>query len=272
MAAIGDDVGHIRSRLDTRADRDILDWLTQIDYGPQQSDYLKRRQPGTGQWLLDSEEFHCWLSASSQTLFCPGIPGAGKTILTSIVVDHLYSKVHSDPKTGIAYIYCNYQRQDEQKLDSLLASILKQLAESQPLLPKSVRDLYDRHKNSKTRPSCDELLSSLQSVMATYSRVFLVVDALDECQVADGCRTRFLSELFKLQTKSRINILATSRDSLEISKHFKDNGATLEIRASTSDVARYLEGQMPYLPSFVQRDPTLQKEITECISEAVDGM
>jgi AAA+ superfamily predicted ATPase len=89
----------------------ILDWLTLIDYTPQQNDFIGRREEGTGQWLLDSEEFQEWLNTSKQTLFCPGIPGAGKTMMTSIVVEHLRAKFGNDANTGIAYLYCSYQPQ-----------------------------------------------------------------------------------------------------------------------------------------------------------------
>ncbi|KAH8728256.1 WD domain-containing protein, partial [Phaeosphaeriaceae sp. PMI808] len=41
--------------------KDILDWLTPVNYGPQHSDYINRRQPGTGQWLLDSAQFKAWV-------------------------------------------------------------------------------------------------------------------------------------------------------------------------------------------------------------------
>lgn len=67
----------------------ILDWLTRIDYYSQQNDFINRRQAETGQWLLDSEQFEAWEGTEERTLFCPGIPGAGKTILTSIVIDTL---------------------------------------------------------------------------------------------------------------------------------------------------------------------------------------
>ena len=93
-----------------------------IDYAPQQNDYIRRRQPGTGQWLLDSAEFQRWLYTGKQTLFCPGIPGAGKTILTSIVVDELTTRFGNDRIIGIAYVYCNFRRQHEQKADDLLAN------------------------------------------------------------------------------------------------------------------------------------------------------
>lgn len=32
----------------------ILDWLAPVNYGSQQSDFIRRRQEGTGTWLLDS--------------------------------------------------------------------------------------------------------------------------------------------------------------------------------------------------------------------------
>jgi hypothetical protein len=71
----------------------ILDWITVTDYSSQQSDFLRRRQMGTGQWLLDSTDYKQWVAAIQQTLFCPGIPGAGKTILTSVVVDDLHERL-----------------------------------------------------------------------------------------------------------------------------------------------------------------------------------
>lgn len=95
--------------------RAIVDWLTPIDYAPQQSDFIARRQEGTGQWLLDSNEFQIWLKQSRQTMFCPGMHGAGKTIIASIVVDHVYTTFQNDASIGIAYLYCNFRRHQEQK-------------------------------------------------------------------------------------------------------------------------------------------------------------
>ena len=108
--------------------RAVLDWLDPADYAPQQSDYIGRRQAGTGQWLLDTAEFQEWVESNRQTLFCPGIPGAGKTILTAIVIDDLTARFHGDQSIGIAYIYFNFRRQDEQKAERLLANLLKQLS------------------------------------------------------------------------------------------------------------------------------------------------
>jgi hypothetical protein len=249
----------------------ILKWLTPIDYASQQNDYLRRRQSGTGQWLLDSEKYQAWLKTSRQTLFCPGIPGAGKTILTSIVINDLITRFQNDPSIGIAYIFCNFRRKDDQKAEDLLASLLKQLSQERPSLPDIVKDLYGRHKDKRTRPPLEEISRTLQSVAAMYSGVFIIVDALDECQVYDGCRTRFLLEIFNLQAKCGANLFATSRFIPEIKERF-EGSISLEIRASNEDVRRYLNGHMSQLPGFVRRSQELQDKVKTEIVKAVGGM
>ncbi|RYP43974.1 hypothetical protein DL768_009519 [Monosporascus sp. mg162] len=267
----GADVQAMKSKLDAKEDLEILDWITAIDYGPQHSDYLKRRQPGTGQWFLQSAEYNTWLAASKRTLFCPGLPGAGKTILSCTVVDDLRKRFHDDATVGIAYVYCNFRRHDEQKAEDLLSSLLKQLSQERPSLPETVKALYDNHLQKKTRPSLGEISGSLQLVAAMYSRVFIVIDALDECQEVEDCRKRFLSEIFGLQAKSAANVFATSRFIPEIVDRFKDS-ALLEIRADAKDMEKYLESHMGPLPSFVRNDRLLQDDIKARISEAVGGI
>ena len=264
-------VNTIRSNFAKREDLEILDWLTPVDYGPQQSDNFRRRQSGTGQWLLDSAAYQTWLNAKNQTLFCPGIPGAGKTIVTAIVVDELCKKFQNDASIGIAYIYCNFRKWDEQKAEQLLLSLLKQLIQERPSLPDDVKTLYDYHNNKRTRPSFDEIWKVLHSVAATYLRLFIIVDALDECQVFDGCRTKFLSEISILQAKCGANIFATSRFVPDITEKF-EGSLSIEIRASNEDVRRYLDGHLSQFPAFVRRSLELQNEIKAAIIKAVDGM
>ncbi|KAF4626279.1 hypothetical protein G7Y89_g11882 [Cudoniella acicularis] len=249
----------------------ILDWLTPINYAGQQSDLINRRQAGTGAWLLASTEFQTWVDTGKQTLFCPGIPGAGKTILTSIVVDELNKKYHNNTSVGIAYVYCNFQRQGEQKALDLLTNLLKQLAQRQPSLPSSVEDLHHQHKARHTRPSLDDISRALRSVGALYSRVFIIVDALDECQTANNCRSKLLCEIFSFQAKTEANFFATSRPAPHIEREFS-GCMSIEITASNEDVCRYLDSRMLQLPAFVLKRPDLQEEIKTKITPAVEGM
>jgi hypothetical protein len=51
-----------------------------------------------------------------QTLFCPEIPGAGKTILSSIVVDEIQTQSQNDKGIALAYLYCNFNRRKNKNL------------------------------------------------------------------------------------------------------------------------------------------------------------
>lgn len=249
----------------------ILNWLTSTDYGPQQSDFFKRRQQGTGEWFLASEPYLTWLNQGNQTLFCPGIPGAGKTIITSIVINDLLDRFRNEVTVGIAYIYFNFRRNDEQDISHLLASILKQLVQGQSSLPEGIQKLYNTHETQRTRPSDDEILQATRSVATTYSQVFVILDALDECQITDARRSKFLSVIFNLQTATEVNLFATSRPIQDIKQQFQDC-ITQEILASDGDIGRYVQGHMSELPGFILGRPDIQQEIKEGIIKAVNGM
>lgn len=206
---------------------------------------------------------------NQQVLFCPGIPGAGKTILTSIVVDNLVTRFQNNPTIGIAYIYCNFRRKDEQTIGHLLICLLRQLAQNQSSLPVSVKDLYERHNMNRTRPSFEDISKALHSVAAMYSRVFIIVDALDECQVSEGSRSLLLSEIFNLQQMCKVNIFATSRFIPEVIDNFKEY-TRLDIRAHDEDVRNYLEGRISRSSRKFLR--SLPEDIKTKIIKAVDGM
>ncbi|PNY26502.1 Ankyrin repeat domain-containing protein 50 [Tolypocladium capitatum] len=249
----------------------IFNWFLGVDYAPQQTDFIRRRQSGTGQWLLDSKEYQAWLLGDTQTLFCPGIPGAGKTILASIIIDDVRERFQDNFDVGIAYIYLNFRRQGEQGIDDLLASLLRQLAQSRSSCLEVMKNLYDQHKDKRIRPSLADLSKAIRSVVGTYSKVFFIIDALDECQDLENCRTRLLTELFDLQANCGVNLFTTSRMIPEITDKFKDK-PSLEIRASDEDVGKYLDGHMSQLPGFVLRSSELQETIKTEICNAVDGM
>ncbi|KAE9367162.1 hypothetical protein N431DRAFT_349975 [Stipitochalara longipes BDJ] len=229
---------HEENREAAQLRQTVPNWLTPIVYAPQQNDFINRRQAETGQRLLDSAEFQKWLGTGKKTLFCPGIPGAGKTILTLIVVDELHTRFSNDPMIGIVYIYCNFQRQDKQKAEDLLASLLKQLTQGRSSLPDNVKSLYNSYRDKRTRPSFNEISRTLQFVACMYSRVFIVIGALNECRLSDGSRTRLLSELFTLQANSGANFFATSRFIPEITEKF-EGSPSLEIHTREEDVRRY---------------------------------
>ncbi|KAF3131790.1 hypothetical protein TWF703_007509 [Orbilia oligospora] len=268
LSQVHDDIGAVRAILNKKENIEILNWLTPIDYGPQQGDIFRSRQSGTGQWLFESIEYKSWLK-SKQVLFCPGIPGAGKTVLTSIVIDDLITRFPSTSSSiGIAYIYCSFKRNHEQKLDDLLASLLKQLSQNKTSLPQTIKELYQRHLGNRTRPSREDVIEALRSVIDSYSRVFIIIDALDELPESNG-RAAFISELFYLHDNYNTNILATSRFIPQLTEKFQSY-TTFEIHAHDEDVRKYLDNQISQSEKKLLQNHR-EYIITE-ITKAVRGM
>ncbi|KAK6073153.1 hypothetical protein SCUP515_07016 [Seiridium cupressi] len=266
-----DNVTKLVERQDQQQRKEILDWLTPIGSAPQQSDVICRRQEGTGQWLIDSPEYAKWQTTKGEILFCYGIPGAGKTILSSIVVDDLQENYCSRTDVAICYFYCDFKRQGEQSLESVTLNILRQLGQAGAGIPGSLKVLFDRCQAKSGRPSRDEAIRTLHSVIGSFSRTFIVVDALDECQTSDSCQKELISQLIELQRLTNVNILATSRPVPHIMDRFRDY-TSLEIRASKDDIKCYVNGNKQDLPGFVNDSPELLEEVTTAIVGAVDGM
>lgn len=247
----------------------IFNWLTPSDYSVQQSRYIKMHEKGTGQWLLDSAEFKTWIETERQLLFCPGIPGAGKTIITALVVQNLSSRFAHDPKVGVAYTYFNFWQQEEHWIEDLFAALLTQLSEGLSSLPASLKALYDDHKGERGRPSFEKVFEVLQSIIGiSYERVFIVVDALDECQESNNCRMRFIEGLFILQQWGA-NIMATSRPITDVTDKF-EKSTWLEIRASDDDIRTYVDAQISYGRSKILLE--MRAEASIGIAKAADGM
>ena len=124
------------------------------------------------------------------------------------------------------------------------------------MVPKSIRELYDKHrKGEKPRLSQDEIHEELCSIIKTYSRTFIVIDALDECKT-DNIYNELLSEIYKLQEGSDTRLMVTFRPSVVLER---PSGVTeLEIRAHKGDIKEYLGGRMSNLRSVVRDNNELQ--------------
>jgi hypothetical protein len=199
------------------------------------------------------------------------MPGAGKSMMTAIMVDDLNARFQHEKDFGIAHIYCDYGEKKDQTVNAFLASLVRQLCKGCTNLPDSITTLYKRHQKNETRPTFDELSNCLQSVVALYSRVFIIVDALDEFQDTNNDRSKFISVILKVQTRCKLNFLATSRDLPEITSMF-DSSQTVEIRARDEDLRRYIDGQISRLPKFMSKQAELQTEVKDKIVEAAQGM
>jgi Cdc6-like AAA superfamily ATPase len=251
----------------------LKSWLSQTDSVAQQSDVLHQRQEGTGQWFLDTLEFSEWIRETNvgDTLFCTGIPGAGKTIMAAVAIDHLITKVQKKA-TGLAWVYCSYKSRTDQTAVSLLSMLLRQLMhEDKPRIIELVGQLHKQHTSQKTRPTARDIVKILRAAIMEFSTVYFVIDALDECSADDGTRRRFVKDLEALQLDTDLRLMITSRNIPQVVDQFAD-ALKIEVRAHDEDVKDFLAGQLDQLPRCVQKDAALQKEIQEKIAGVIDGM
>jgi len=118
----------------------------------------------------------------------------------------------------IGYVYCIYNAID-QTATNLIASLFQQVVQQQTVLSEDVKSLFKHHSRERTRPSLPEYIMLLQAHIQRFSRVFIVVDALDECSENDGVRDSFLAQLRYLLPN--IRLLVTSRDIASLGYAFK---------------------------------------------------
>jgi ankyrin repeat domain-containing protein 50 len=188
----------------------------------------------------------------------------------SVVINYLERTIKQE-NVAVVYIYCTH-RQQNQTAGNLVASLLKQLIQQRTDIPGNIRDLYRHHRSRQTHPPLSEYSRLLQAELRHFLKVFIVIDALDECSEENRIREHFLAEVQKLSPMVRL--LVTSRHMPDIERKFEGT-AQLEIRASDEDVKRYLESriesQLP-LAKYVRTDPTLRSDILDTIIKRAHGM
>jgi hypothetical protein len=173
---------------------------------------------------------------------------------------------------GLAYIYCNYKEQEKQTLTNLMASLVQQLVLHSSAVPDEVRALHAHHDARNTRPGDADYSKILRPIVAIFSRVYVVVDALDECNESNGTRTKLSEELKALP--ANVQLLCTSRRLGDIEKSFA-LASHLEIRARDADVEMFLNAQIsqtPRLLEFCTSFKDLQSTIIEKLVEKAKGM
>ena len=184
----------------------------------------------------------------------------------SIVVDHLQTLFEEHDIVATAFIYCSYKEHAEQMVATLIASLLKQIVQGRGAITDHVQSFYERHQRRETRPTLSQLIGVLISEIQTYSKVFIVVDALDECREDDATRAMLLEALRSLP--GQVNLLVTSRDLPSIARDFEGT-KRLYIRAKDDDIRAYIEGRIAFGP---RRLKVLQKVIVDKIVENAKGM
>ena len=233
---------------------------------------------GTCAQILGSDTMQTWESQAGQKLLCHGRPGGGKTTVATMVANRLVEKYDGDDHVGIVRIYLRADNPDLKALDGtgLQRAILRQLCEKQPVLLETIPELCDSWKRRRSRPGNSQLLQALIRAIDEFTRVFLVIDAIDDfgTSMAD---TRVLLKflLSAIRLRPKVNLLLTSLASLEVMESELTEELTgwkeLEIRALDKDIACYINSRVTDIAPSWRQGGHVPGEIVRDVIHMCDG-
>lgn len=249
--------------------KQIVDWLKACDPSTNHNAARKTCEPGTGSWFIDSSEFVDWRDNHNHSLWLQGIPGAGKTILCSTIIDELKIFCTARPQYRCAYFYFDFADKNKQIVDNFLRSIIVQLFHDREDIPEGVQSLYDAYKD--TQPTRNAMIEALSSLLRLFSRTYILVDALDEC-CERGEIVKFLKQL--IVSPNSINLLITSRMEQDIITELQSH---IEVVKCIENAKVDADIKM-YVHKYLTEDPTLKccrpvmEEVTNALFQGAKGM
>ncbi|RYN16465.1 hypothetical protein AA0112_g12495 [Alternaria arborescens] len=246
-----DDVADFKAKLEENVAREetknlmvVKEWLSvgelpQLDH----ASYCKIRADyaTTTKWISQHKTVKHWIHADvpkSPVVWMYGIPGAGKTILSSAIID----ECKAQPGFLTCYFYCH----DGDPMSSTAVGILKGLVDQ--LLdqyPQMLPPCFTRRRSSG-EPSLRSLSQAkklLEDFCNTIPKSFIVIDGLDECEKAERSQVLdILTEVVGCRDTidpGTLRLLIASQDLIDIRKGFNSTAsnkvAPIILRISETD-------------------------------------
>lgn len=226
--------------------RELRTWLQGADF-EDDHDTLRRAQiPGTGRWLFDNAQFKKWFDpiSSYSLLWMNGLPGAGKSVLASMVVEEInYIARSRNSQYRCLYFYCKEGDGERDNFVAIGRSLLLQLLTHEPQMVAYPHSVYRKSKQTilRTRLVVEDLL---EKTLLACPSVYIVLDGIDECaqEERQGLVQWFKKLVEKLHpiTSNQLRVLFVSQSNTRERRDF--SGITsLKIQAddNKSDVAMF---------------------------------
>ncbi|KAI9662308.1 MAG: hypothetical protein M1821_008475 [Bathelium mastoideum] len=146
---------------------------------------LKLRQPGTGIWLLESDEFKAWVSTANSGLWLYDIPGAGKSVLAASIVEFAIAESAAGSSENAAvYFFCDYKAPETKVPAVIMASLVRQLARQSWPGFELIESFYKKRTsqgNQWSQPSAEQLADLFVQMSHFFANCMVIVDGVDEC-------------------------------------------------------------------------------------------
>lgn len=149
---------------------------------------------------------------------------------------------------GLAYFYCNRREENRREPESILNTLIQQLAQTAGGILKPVADFYMSRKQkgqSVSRPSLQESLTLLIELVDIFPQTTILLDALDE--VNNEIRLELLKSLKQVidKSKSIVKIFGTLRNDPDILSQFNMfPRIVMDPNDNTCDINRFIKTKL----------------------------
>ncbi|KAH9896293.1 hypothetical protein F4778DRAFT_261714 [Xylariomycetidae sp. FL2044] len=267
-----------RFEIETRLEMDdnrrkVLDFFVPVDPQVYLDASRKLRQPATGEWLTKRNvKFLLWQQMDGAKLWLRGIAGSGKTVMCGTVIQEILGL--SNESTAICYFFCDYKNPKSHMPENILAAFAAQLARQKDhcfdMLDEYHRELRStRGVHNAGQLEAQRLESLFGSMASSYDKVFLIVDALDECgNYIDDVTTCLKAVADK---NPNINTALFSRDNDGI-RDALIGFEEINIAAQSSDLELYIAAEMTRRKEMMESEPETRRKIHDTLVEQAHGM
>jgi len=124
----------------------------------------------------------------------------------------------------------------------ILRSILKHIVQRRSFVSDEIRELHKKHTTRETLLTLKDVGIALESESSHFTKIFLVVDALDECPTSEHTVEILLQQLENLQHK--VQLMITGRPFADGYLTRFASLAIREIGARHNDLELFVRGQL----------------------------
>ncbi|RPA93312.1 ankyrin [Choiromyces venosus 120613-1] len=251
--------------------RRILEWLPQLPSRERYQAVRDSRVDGVGDWLLEEEKFSTWHTSEDQAakrvILCYGDPGVGKTYISSLVIDKLWSNIDGG-NVAVAYVYCDYSAGDAQTTSRVLGPVLRQVVGALPRIP---REMHKAFQNAKKQvDGCGlllpEILEILIKSLSSLKQGFICIDGLDE--FPSKSRPKLWDSLHRvIRECPNTRLFLTGRPHIhrEVETCFQQYVDMLSVSTASDDIGRYIVKRLEEDTDPDAMDENLRADILRAI-------
>ncbi|KAF8526884.1 ankyrin repeat-containing domain protein, partial [Hysterangium stoloniferum] len=250
----------------------IYDWLSAPNPSNIFNEAHEKCTKGTGDWFINGMQFAGWKAQCNQCLWIYGIPGSGKTVLCSSIIDNLQNHCDKHPSHLLLYFFFDSRDlQDGFQLhQKLICSLVKQVISKCFDIPHGVLEIY---KDGMQQPCLASLEITFSCLLAMFDHAYIVLDAIDECSEPFKV-LKWLKGLLKQHDQS-LHIIVTARPEVSIRRildSINHESLFLERVTENNDICIYIHVTLQDTGHLYSLDSTAQDTLVKTLKEKAEGM